>query len=251
MTSPDSKADAVADRLRNAILAGELAAGTDLPGERELAAQLGVSRLTLRAALQRLEAEGLVRPMHGSGNRVLDWRETGGLGLLGHLAAMGHTQGAIALFHDVLELRRAVAVEAVGRATERATAGEIAALAAHVAFQETLIGDPPRYIAADLTFARMVSKASHNVALVFSVNTIVRLLEVQPGIEVAFYVDPQGTLATYRKVVSLIEGRDAAASRTFTRRLLTRLDRRVLKTLSALAESQPSVAIKESNHVEL
>src|SRR5581483_158704 len=96
-----------ADRLRTAILRGEFPAGRDLPGERELALRLGVSRLTLRAALARLEGEGLVQPVHGSGNRVLDFRETGGVELVGYLVALspGGTE-ALGLFGSLLELRR-------------------------------------------------------------------------------------------------------------------------------------------------
>ena len=72
-----SVVDAVADRLRNEILAGRLAAGSRLPSERELSLALGVNRLTLRAALARLEAMGLVTTRHGSGTEVAAWREIG------------------------------------------------------------------------------------------------------------------------------------------------------------------------------
>lgn len=51
--------DAAADALRERILAGRLVAGTPLRQE-ALAAELGVSRVPLREALHRLEAEGLV-----------------------------------------------------------------------------------------------------------------------------------------------------------------------------------------------
>src|SRR6478736_6688180 len=74
-----SVVDAVADRLRNEILAGRLAPGTRLPSERELSLALGVNRLTLRAALARLEAMGLVTTRHGSGTEVVSWRERAGL----------------------------------------------------------------------------------------------------------------------------------------------------------------------------
>jgi DNA-binding FadR family transcriptional regulator len=66
-----SVVDAVSDRLRNEILAGRIAAGSRLPSERELSLALGVNRLTLRAALARLEAMGLVVTRHGSGTRSL------------------------------------------------------------------------------------------------------------------------------------------------------------------------------------
>jgi GntR family transcriptional regulator, transcriptional repressor for pyruvate dehydrogenase complex len=52
----------VADQIREAILSGELAAGTVLPAERELCEQFGVSRTTVREALRALQAQSLVVP---------------------------------------------------------------------------------------------------------------------------------------------------------------------------------------------
>src|SRR5687768_7988699 len=107
-----------ADRIRDAILVGKHPPGSSLPGERELSETLEVSRLTLRSALARLEAEGLVRPVHGSGTRVLDYRESGGVDLLGYLARLAF-EGRIVpvdVLGDLLELRRAVAIEALGLA---------------------------------------------------------------------------------------------------------------------------------------
>jgi len=49
------------DRLRAAIISGELAPGTPVI-EAELAARLGASRTPIREALRRLEAEGLLEP---------------------------------------------------------------------------------------------------------------------------------------------------------------------------------------------
>lgn len=50
----------IAQWLRTGIARGELSPGDRLPGERELAASLGVSRMTLRQALSDLEAEGQI-----------------------------------------------------------------------------------------------------------------------------------------------------------------------------------------------
>ena len=51
---------ALAEQLREAILAGQLTAGTLLPAERVLAEQSQVSRSSVREALRILEAEGLI-----------------------------------------------------------------------------------------------------------------------------------------------------------------------------------------------
>ena len=61
----------IADQLRGLIRAGEFAVGARLPPERDLAAQLGVSRPSVREALIALEVEGWVEVRMGSGIYVL------------------------------------------------------------------------------------------------------------------------------------------------------------------------------------
>lgn len=60
----------VADQLAELILAGRLAPGDRLPAERELAIDLGVSRLVVREALRSLAAQGLVEARAGVGTFV-------------------------------------------------------------------------------------------------------------------------------------------------------------------------------------
>ena len=79
-----SRSDQITSKLRSAILAGHYAAGTRLPPERELAEQLQVGRSTVREALQRLEALGMLRIRHGEGVTVLPLSEAN-IGLLPHL----------------------------------------------------------------------------------------------------------------------------------------------------------------------
>ncbi len=65
----------IADQLRGLILAGEWPVGGRLPAERDLAAQLGVSRPSVREALIALEVQGWVAVRVGSGIEVIA-RET-------------------------------------------------------------------------------------------------------------------------------------------------------------------------------
>jgi GntR family transcriptional regulator len=62
----------IAEALREQLRAGDYLAGAQLPSEPELARRLGVSRSSLRAAIALLEAEGLLRSVHGSGTYVAD-----------------------------------------------------------------------------------------------------------------------------------------------------------------------------------
>jgi len=56
--------------VRAKIFKGEFVAGTRLPSESALAAELGVSRATIRMVLGKLEAEGIVSRKHGDGTYV-------------------------------------------------------------------------------------------------------------------------------------------------------------------------------------
>ena len=58
--------------VRRRIEAGELKPGDQLPPERQLAEQMGVSRPSLRSGLRSLQAMGVVRARQGSGTFVTD-----------------------------------------------------------------------------------------------------------------------------------------------------------------------------------
>ena len=81
-TRPRAHAESV---LLAAILDGTFPPGTALPGERTLAGQLGVTRPTLREALQRLARDGWLTVAHGKPTQVNNFWEEGGLNVLGKL----------------------------------------------------------------------------------------------------------------------------------------------------------------------
>lgn len=63
-------AEKVASQLRDAITTGVFRLGDRLPSERELAERMGVSRPSVREAIQQLEIMGLVESIHGGGTLV-------------------------------------------------------------------------------------------------------------------------------------------------------------------------------------
>ncbi|MGI6740112.1 MAG: GntR family transcriptional regulator [Brevefilum sp.] len=72
----------VESRLVDAVLNGIFPINSHLPGERELAESLGVTRPTLREALQRLACDGWFEINHGKPTRVRDYLHEGKLGVL-------------------------------------------------------------------------------------------------------------------------------------------------------------------------
>ena len=248
-SSKPNAADGAAHELRRGILMGTLSPGSMLPGERELAERLGVSRLTLRSALATLQSEGLVEKVHGAGNRVLDFRESGGVDLIAHLARYAIEGGEmpLRLLGDLLEFRRLVATQVLGVVAERGTPAELQALRDQRAKLGTVLDDGEAFMREDLQFARILVRATHNLALELLYNTVQRIVGQSPGFEAAFIVNASQTLATYDLLLELLETRDPQRIRRAATRILEPLDRKTLDRLSALSRVLMAGAPGKSN----
>jgi GntR family negative regulator for fad regulon and positive regulator of fabA len=113
-------------RLLEAILDGSFSVNSHLPGERELAAQIGVTRPTLREAMQRLARDGWLDIQHGKPTRVRDYWHEGSLAVLAALAQSPHHQSPDFIAY-LLEIRLLLAPTYAYQALEQSSA-EISAL---------------------------------------------------------------------------------------------------------------------------
>ncbi|WP_318378303.1 GntR family transcriptional regulator [Enterobacter sp.] len=59
-----------AETVKDAVRSGQLAHGNILPGERDFSGLTGISRITVRKAMQRLEDEGVVTRSRGYGTQI-------------------------------------------------------------------------------------------------------------------------------------------------------------------------------------
>lgn len=123
--------DEIYDQLVDDVLTGELAPGSTLPAERQLAEALGVSRPTVREAVQRLARAGLVEIRQGGSTTVRDPRRSGGLELLPRLILRdGRLDHSVV--RSILETRATLSREVAGLAARRAGPAAGPALAAAV-----------------------------------------------------------------------------------------------------------------------
>lgn len=88
---PPSPTILTEQRLIAAILDGTFPINSPLPAERELSARLGVTRPTLREALQRLSRDGWIEIHHGKPTRVRNYWQEGNLAILGAIAQHENT----------------------------------------------------------------------------------------------------------------------------------------------------------------
>ena len=155
-------ADAVAQDLEQRILEGSLKPGDRLPSERVLALELNVSRPTVREAIHKLAAKGLLVTKHGGGSVVTDrlqasfadpWQEM--------------LQGHPLLQSDMLEFRHMLEGEAALLAAERATAADLERIdAAYAAMEAAYERDDLQVcIDTDVAFHQAIAEASHNAMI--------------------------------------------------------------------------------------
>jgi len=153
-----SLVDEVLQRLE-ALIVG-LTPGTRLPTEQELCVQLGVSRTSVRAAVQRLAERGVVSVEVGRGTFVRQpdtQRLSEQLGLLVRLDRESYWQ--------VTEARRIVEVQVAGLAAARRKASHLEAMRIAVATMDRAMDDPVRFAAADEAFHLAVASAADNEVL--------------------------------------------------------------------------------------
>lgn len=166
--------DAIAESLERRILEGSLKPGDRLPPERELAAELGVSRPSLREAIQKLASKGMLQSRQGGGTFVTDrlnstffdpWQE-----MLG-----AHPN----LREDLLEFRRMLEGQMAEWAAERRTDEDMIRLTQSFEELQSVFDsdDRKRQAACDMAFHQAIAEASHNALLGHLTSTMLRLME--------------------------------------------------------------------------
>lgn len=165
-------ASEVFDQLKDRILSGEMEPGSALPAERVLATLLKVNRNAVREGLKRLEQAGLVAIQQGGATRVLDFRRTAGLELLGTMLRGPDGSIDTRVVRGIVELRTALA-PIVGRfAAERAKETHVTELRAIVAKMRAAEGDTSLLAQLALDFWAQGVAAGDNLALELAFNSL-------------------------------------------------------------------------------
>ncbi len=165
----DPLAERAATQVETLILNGVLKEGAKLPGERELAAQLDISRPKVREALQLLEERDLIRIVAGEGAFIAT---LSGPAMSPALIAL-YTRHPAAL-DDHLEYRRHQESFAARLAAERATAGDHARISEIVNAMKKahLGGDQEHASHLDAEFHMAIVEASYNRTLIHTMTAL-------------------------------------------------------------------------------
>lgn len=195
----------ILDQLRDYVVAHGLTVGDRLPAERELAARLGVSRPTLRVALNQLSERGALRRVQGGGTYLE----------AGFLTAMVQSQvaaeGTSVSLSQIVETRVCLEPLLVRLAARRASADEIAALHDEVERVGRALDDVEAWRQHDLRFHARLAQLSGNAILSNALDSVVSHL---PSVWVRFQdgINIPTAHGDHQEIVAALQRRDGVAA---------------------------------------
>ncbi|MGH3738530.1 MAG: FadR/GntR family transcriptional regulator [Micromonosporaceae bacterium] len=226
--------DEVFDQLVTGVLGGDFAAGTALPSERRLAELLGVSRPTVREALQRIAQAGLVEVRQGGATTVRDYRRHAGLELLPRLLTPGGELD-LSVARSILEARLYIGPQVAALAAER-TGAELADRLTDAVAALRADDDPVFAQRHALTFWEHLVDGADSIAFRLMFNSF--RAAYQPLLEVLATVMAQEVSRTeaYQAVADAVVAGDPEAARTAAHELLSPFTDQLIATLRTLEQ---------------
>jgi GntR family transcriptional repressor for pyruvate dehydrogenase complex len=157
-------------KVKSMILDGELKPFDRLPGEKDLAAALGVSRPTAREAVQALVALNILDVRHGDGTYVTSLEPRLLAAPMDFLLSLDHGSKLV-----LTESRRVLESGIAALAAERATRSDVATLHTIADLYRASVGDVEACIALDQRFHDEVTRIAANPILASMLSTLAML----------------------------------------------------------------------------
>lgn len=188
--NPQKISDTIVSYIEDLILNGVLKPGDKMLSERDLAKELDVSRTSLRDAMVKLEARGLLQARHSGGTFIKDIIGPTLTDPLVHLLA--ETPEAML---DLFEIREALEKVSAYYASERSTELDREMLQERFAVlnTETEAGDPCNDATAIAEYYLAMADASHNVALMHVMRGLFNLMRTSIAHSLKTIYDHPGT----------------------------------------------------------
>ncbi len=199
----------IVQQIEESILKGTLKEGDQLPAERELALQFGVSRTAVREAIKALHEKGLVDAYPGRGTFIANGNSNSMRQSLDRILKSGTSDGAAHLVEIREILEPEIAALAAGRASEQ----DLATMREAVSVMDNARHDADAFIEADLDFHLSLAEAAANPFVLSLIDSIVGLLREQRMR--IFYVDggPERGQVHHKRILDAMERRDSRAAR--------------------------------------
>ncbi len=226
-----SRPDTLTIALERLLIDGELSPGERLPGERELAQMLSVSRASVRDALRDLEQRGLVDRRPGRGTVVADPAATPSGDALAHAFDASHgllTQDPAELdLAHVMEVRACIEPQITLRTAQRATDRDITALT-KILDSMAAERSPAKFATLDRSFHHAIAIYSHNPLLVRLLEAVNDLIAPSRNSALLSVARRRSSLDEHRRILNAIAAHDPAAAALAAQAHVESVQRRIL-----------------------
>jgi GntR family transcriptional repressor for pyruvate dehydrogenase complex len=199
----------IVQQVEESIHKGALKPGNQLPPERELAQQFGVSRTAVREAVKALREKGLVEAYPGRGTFVTDGTSHAIRQSLDRMIRIGQPEGSTHL----AEVREILEPEIAALAATRADAENLTSMREAVSIMDKAKRDSDAFIEADLDFHLALAEAAANPLILSLIDSIVGLLREQRLRIFQVEGGPERGQYHHKRIMEAIERHDPLGAR--------------------------------------
>jgi GntR family transcriptional regulator, transcriptional repressor for pyruvate dehydrogenase complex len=194
-------------QLKQQLMQGVWKAGERLPSEHEFCETLGVSRVTIRAAIQQLEILGLVETQHGGGTFVRDFSTIDAMDALHPMLQVRENHDII----TVLEYRKIIEKGTVGLVVSKLTDKDIEY------FEKTyslmvkydLSGEREKQANADHAFHYRLAQIAQN-PIILKVYELIKVIMSAAMVDIVGLLGTEIGLRYHRMLIDALSNRDKA-----------------------------------------
>ncbi len=199
----------IVEQIEQRILKGELHVGDQLPPERDLGEQFGVSRTAVREAVKALRQKGLLETYPGRGTFITNGTSQAMRHSLSLVVNLGGAHGS----DDLVQVREIFEPEIAALAAKHAASEQVAAMDQAVATMDEALDDAERYIEADLDFHLALAEATRNDIIPILIDSIVDLLRDQRKSIFSTPGGPRRGQIHHKRILKAVKQQDPNAAR--------------------------------------
>lgn len=199
----------IVKQIEESIEKGELKAGDQLPAERELAIQFGVSRTAVREAVKALHEKGLVEAYAGRGTFITSETSNSIRLTFDRMIKSGPREGTLHL----VEVREILEPEIAALAAARVTKESLDELREAIKIMDSSKTDPDSFIEADLDFHLALGEAAANPLILSLIDSIVGVLREQRLSIFKVEGGPERGQYHHKRILEAIENHDPLGAR--------------------------------------
>ena len=199
----------IVKQIEESIERGDLKAGHQLPPERELALQFGVSRTAVREAVKALREKGLVEAYPGRGTFITSETSNSIRLSFDRMIKSGPREGTLHL----VEVREILEPEIAALAATRVTEECLNELREAIQIMNGAKSDPDAFIEADLDFHLALAEAAANPLILSLIDSIIGVLREQRISIFQVEGGPDRGQYHHKRILEAVENHDPVGAR--------------------------------------